>query len=145
MDTPRSAPNSDRLPLSTLTGNRSGFPDRKRQHTASLRTTCTCTRVWHKIRSTFSEMSQPQYISPVDSWQGPPQHYQAPQRYVGSPNSYAQVQPPARKRGHAHSGSRGLRYTGRKKALCVRVPGNSRSYPYAKPDADQSRARLGRN
>lgn len=77
----------------------------------------------------LSEMPRPQHASLV---QAPPQHYQVPQQYAGSSNIHAPVQPPAPKRKPVLSGPRIFHYskcTGRKKALCVRVLGNSRSYP----------------
>jgi hypothetical protein len=85
-------------------------------------------------QNSLSEMPQPQYTSPMPPEQAPPQHYQIPQQYTGSPNFHAPVQPPAPNRKPSYSVPRIFHYskcTGRKKAVCVRVFGNSRSYPCA--------------
>jgi len=101
----------------------------------------------HTGTELFTEMPQP-HIGPMPYEQAPPSHYQAPQQYTGSPNFHTPVQPPAPKLKPDHSGPRIFHYskcTGKKRAVCVSVLGDSRSYSYIKIDAGERHVRLGRN
>ena len=89
-----------------------------------------------------SDTTRSQYVNPGPHGERPPQHYtHAPQPNTGSSDFHAPVHPPAPKQKVARFGPRIFHYsrcTGRKKAVCVRVSGNSLLYLWVKLDALES-------
>ena len=76
--------------------------------------------------NSFPEVPKPQYTFPRPSEQAPPHSYQTPQQYTGPPIFHDPVQPPAPKQKPAQGSPRVFHrseYTGKKKAVCVRVLG----------------------
>ena len=99
-------------------------------------------------QNSLPELPRPQHAGSVPCDPGPPQHYQAPQQYAGTPNFHAPVQPPPPKQKPAHSGPRIFHYsrcTGKKKAVCVRDFRNSRTCPCVELDVNECHIRLGWN